>query len=364
MKNLSRRRWMQTNLSMAAAGAVVTAQGAAPAQAAPNYPGHLQLALMLPTSKPERRVIAKQIGVNHAIISANSVLNKIQPSQYESALRKLQAEYNEVGITIAGVESHPVNANKIKLGVEGRDEEINNYCAALEALGKVGIRMCCYNFMAGLGWMRTNVELPERGGAKTSEFHYPEAEKQGLTQWGTISQEKMWDNMEYFLKRVIPVAERAGVNMALHPDDPPITPLRGIGRILVNADAFRRVMSIVPSPVNGVTYCQANFVAMGENVYEVAREFCQAGKVFFVHFRDIEGKGKRFHETFHDNGPTDMAEMLRIYAESGFRGPIRPDHAPTLADEKNDTPGYAMNGKILAIGYMKGMLEAAGIDHS
>jgi mannonate dehydratase len=222
----------------------------------------------------------------------------------------------------------------------------------------------CYNFMAGLGWYRTKVDVPERGGALTSEFDLQAAKAQGPTQWGEVSEEKMWKNMEYFLKAVIPVAEKAGVKMALHPDDPPLSPLRGIGRILINADSFRRVMNMVPSPVNGVTYCQANFLAMGEDIGALAREWGKQKKIFFVHFRDIAGTRERFRETFHDNGPTDMGKMLQIYYDSGFDGPMRPDHAPTLEGEANDRPGYAFNGKIFAFGYMKGILETRGIPHA
>jgi len=293
----------------------------------------------------------------------NQVLRRSSPNKYVDALSKLKADYEAAGITIAGVESHPVAANQIKLGLPGRDEEIANYCAALEAMGKVGITMCCYNFMAGLGWYRTNFEIPARGDATTSEFNYKDSEKQELTRWGRISEEKVWDNITYFLKRVIPVAEKAGVKMALHPDDPPISPLRGIGRILINADAFRRVMDIVPSPINGITFCQSNFKAMGEDIEAVAREFCEQGKVFFVHFRDIEGNREHFRETFHDNGPTDMARMLQIYYKSGFDGPIRPDHAPTLEGESEASRGYGMQGKIFAIGYMKGIIDALNISY-
>jgi mannonate dehydratase len=132
---------------------------------------------------------------------------------------------------------------------------------------------------------------------------------------------------------VIPVAETAGVKMALHPDDPPISPLRGIGRILTSAKNYRRVLAMVPSPVNGITFCQANFKAMGEDLEALAREWCRQKKIFFIHFRDIRGTREHFVETFHDNGPTDMARMLQVYSENGFAGPIRPDHAPTLEGE-------------------------------
>jgi len=321
----------------------------------------MKLALSLQTGNQQRWILARQIGVNHAIVSANRVLSRIKREKYLDALTKLKATYEASGLTIAGVESHPVAAEKIKLGLPGRDEEIADYCAVIEAMGKVGIPMCCYNFMAGIGWFRTKVDVPERGGALSSEFDNSIAEQRGLTRWGEISEEKIWDNITYFLERIIPVAEKAGVQMALHPDDPPLSPLRGIGRILINAEAFRRVLRIVPSPVNGITFCQANFKLMGEDIKSLVREFGGQGKIFFVHLRDVTGTRERFRETFHDNGPTDMAEMLRLYHEVGFRGPIRPDHAPTLAGEDNQSPGYAMQGKVFAIGYIKGIAQALNI---
>jgi len=152
--------------------------------------------------------------------------------------------------------------------------------------------------------------------------------------------------------------------MALHPDDPPLASLRGISRILINARNYRRVMDMVPSPVNGVTFCQANFVLMGEDIAALIKEWCAQKKIFFAHYRDVEGTAEHFRETFHDNGPIDMARMMKIYHEAGFRGPVRPDHAPTLDGEQNDKPGYAMEGKILAFGYMKGALDAYGIPYA
>lgn len=321
----------------------------------------MKLALMLRPENPQSWVLASQIGVNHAIVPLSAVLEKINRQDYLDTLTKIKTDYEAAGLSIAGVESHPVAAEKIKLGLPGRDEEIANYCAIVEALGKVGIPMCCYNFMAGIGWYRTKVDVPERGGALTSEFDNQTAQQQGLTEWGTISEEKIWDNLAYFLKRIIPVAEKAGVKMALHPDDPPISPLRGIGRILTSAEAFRRVLRIVPSDVNGIAFCQANFKLMGEDIEALVREFGGQGKIFFVHLRDVRGTRERFHETFHDNGLTDMARMLKLYHDVGFRGPIRPDHAPTLVSESNERPGYAMQGKIFAIGYMKGITEAMNI---
>jgi mannonate dehydratase len=261
------------------------------------------------------------------------------------------------------VESHPVPAEKIKLGLPGRDEEIENYIAAIRALSEIGVPLVCYNWMAGIGWFRTRTDTPGRGGALISEFDRAEAERAGLTEWGRVPEEKIWSNLDYFLKAVIPVAERVGIKMALHPDDPPVSPLRSIGRILTSAANYRRVLQMVPSPANGITFCQANFKLMGEDIAALAREWCGQKKIFFVHFRDVEGTREHFRETFHDNCPVDLAQMLRIYHECGFAGPIRPDHAPTLDGESNDKPGYAMGGKVLAIGYMKGAMDALRIPY-
>ncbi len=352
MSKITRRNCIQGTL------AALTAAGLPAASATPrtNTKGGIKFAIALGLRQGSRLQGAKQIGVNYAIAGAS--LGRYRREQYVEALTKLKSGYEAAGLKVAGVESHPVAAEKIKLGLPGRDEEIENYKAAIDALAKVGIPLVCYNFMAGLGWYRTRTDYPERGGALSSEFDYEAAEKQGLTEWGEVSEEKMWQNIEYFLKAIIPVAEKAGVKMALHPDDPPISPLRGIARIATSAANYRRIMDLVPSPVNGVTFCQANFRAMGEDIAALAREWCTQKKIFFVHFRDIAGDKRRFHETFHDNGPTDMVQMLRIYSEAGFDGPMRPDHAPTLAGEANDSPGYAFEGKILAIGYMKGIMDA------
>lgn len=308
--------------------------------------------------------LAVQVGIRHAIIDVKHALKDLPRNRYVESLRRIQADFRDAGMEFEGVESHPVPAEKIKLGVPGRDEEIENYLAAIRALAEIGVRMICYNWMAGLGWYRTQSDVLGRGGALISEFDNEIARKQGLTQWGEISEEKIWRNLEYFLHAAIPVAEQLGVNMALHPDDPPLSPLRGIGRILTSAANYRRVLNIVPSPVNGITFCQANFKLMGEDIASLVREWTGQRKIFFVHLRDVEGTRERFRETFHDNGPVDLAQMLRIYHECGFEGPMRPDHAPTLEGETNDRPGYAIGGKIFAFGYMKGAMDALGIPYS
>jgi mannonate dehydratase len=323
----------------------------------------MQLAELFYAGEDHKIRLAAQIGITHAIVSTASTLGGVPRNRYAAELQKIKQNLNAAGLIFAGVESHPVPAEKIKLGLPGRDEEIENYRAVIQALGQIGVPLLCYNWMAGIGWFRTRTDLPGRGGALLTEFDNSAAEAQGMTEWGEVSEQRLWRNLEYFLKAVIPVAEQANVRMALHPDDPPLSPLRGIGRILTSAANFRRVLNLIPSPVNGITFCQANFKLMGEDIAALAREWCSQNKIFFVHFRDVEGTREHFREVFHDNSPVDLAQMLRIYHKSGFEGPIRPDHAPTLDGEGNEKPGYAIGGKILAIGYMKGAMDALGIPY-
>ena len=117
--------------------------------------------------------------------------------------------------------------------------------------------------------------------------------------------------------------------MGLHPDDPPVSPLQGIARIFTSPDAVRKALSLSDSPSHGLTFCQGTYVTMGAPVAELVREW--KDRIFFVHQRDVAGTAENFHETFHDNGPTDMAAMLRVYKEVGFDGPLRSDHVPTMA---------------------------------
>jgi mannonate dehydratase len=308
--------------------------------------------------------IARQVGLKHVISGGG--IGRARKEDYVDAVRRHKEAFAAAGMEIAGVEGHPVPFDRIKLGLDGRDEEIENTKWAIEALAKNGIDLICYNFMAGLGWTRTNQAVEERGGALTSEFDLEASRAQGLTRYGEVSEEKMWQNCEYFIKAVMPVAEKFKVKMALHPDDPPLSPLRGIARIVNSKRNYERIMAMAPSAYNGITFCQANFVLMKEDVYSLAREWCRRNKVFFVHYRDVQGDTRHFHETFHDNGPTDMVRMLEIYSKAGFQGPIRPDHAPALAGEAQNgrATGYTMGGKVLAFGYMKGIMDSLGLKYA
>ena len=369
----NRRQYLQGALAtMATTAATPSALATLAPQAAQHRSAYKQsatgkeitLSLIWSNRDPHQVELSKQIGVTHSVAGTAGILRNIPHSQYADAVARLKADYEAVGLKIAAIESHPVDATRIKLGLPGRDEEIANYIAAIEALGKNGVDVVCYDFMAGIDWYRSNLNVRGRGGCSTMNFDIATAQALGPTQWGQISAEKMWSNMEYFLKAVIPAAEKAGVKMALHPDDPPIPNLRGISRIIINADAYRRVMRIMPSPSNGVTFEMAVFHLMGENLEALAREWGRENKIFYAHCRNVKGTREHFVETYQDDGDIDFGAVFQALYNNGFRGPLRPDHDPIMDGETDVGPGYGVTGKIFAIGYIKGVLESRHIPYA
>ncbi len=177
------------------------------------------------------------------------------------------------------------------------------------------------------------------------------------TELGPLSEEKLWETLEYFLRKVVPVAERAGVRLAMHPDDPPLSPIRGVGRIMRSVENYQRLLDLVPSECNGITLCQGNFTLMTEDLPSVIRHFGRQNKIFFVHFRDVRGTVQRFVETWHDEGQTDLVACMEAYKEVGFDGPVRPDHVPTVDGDSNEHPGYSAYGRLYALGYIKGLCD-------
>lgn len=317
-------------------------------------------------TQTSKMIQSKQMGVDYAVIGCSGdMLGKSgaasqseQPWDYMPMLRMVN-RYRENGIQPLVVEGPPP-LDRVKLGLPGREEELETLASFLGTMKALGLQVLCYNWMPVISWFRTSNSARTRGGALATEFNYDHIRDAPLTWAGQVSEERLWENLEWFLTRIVPEAEKAGVKLALHPDDPPVSPIRGISRILTSQDAFQRVIDMVPSTVNGITLCQGSFRAQGgTDVLEVIDRFVPQGKVFFVHFRDIEGQREHFKEVFHDDGPTDMYACMKRYFQLGYDGPIRPDHVPTIEGDVHDHPGYTMFGNLYAVGYMKGLLEAA-----
>jgi mannonate dehydratase len=321
----------------------------------------MKIAEMFSPSQRELLALIKQCGVRHAVGMMDfsrglNVDGDELPWSYMS-LARLKAAYEDAGFMLEVIESRPP-MNKVKLGLAGRDEEIEAVCTLIRNMGALEIPVWCYDWMPVFGWLRTSTTVPSRGGSLATGYDHEYMQNAPLTEYGIVNEETLWENLTYFLQRVVPVAAEAGVRMAMHPDDPPLSPIRGVARIMRSVENFQRLLDLVPSPVNGITLCQGNFTLMTDDLPSVIRQFGKQNKIFFVHFRDVLGTAKKFVETFHDNGKTDMAACMRAYRDIGFEGVCRPDHVPTMAGDSNEKPAYSSIGRLFAIGYTKGLLEA------
>ncbi len=304
--------------------------------------------------------LARQMGLRHAIVNAKPERTGLKPPWDLDALRQIQRELRDAGLELHGLEGDQFDMTRIKLGLDGRDEDIERFCRMLRNMAELGIPLLCYNFMAQIGWCRSKSDIVGRGGALISRFDLREMPTT-LTDAGEVPAEQIWENYRYFIQRVMSVAEKAGIRMALHPDDPPVPSLRGVGRIFHTPEAFERAYALAPSAGNGVTFCRANFKLMGVDLPQWIRRFAGQGRLFFLHLRDVRGTAARFEEVFHDEAAADLMATLRACHEAGFDGPVRCDHVPTLAGEANDQPGYGTFGRLFANGYLLGLMDALGI---
>jgi mannonate dehydratase len=303
---------------------------------------------------PSNLQMIKQIGVDDIVFYDMAGM----PGELDQ-LQAIQSKVERFDLKLSAIEGGPP-IDKIVLGKEGRGQQIENYKRSLQHMGKLGIHVLCYNFMpqvkADAMVIRTSYNVLERGGAKTSGFNLSDFDPNSIPHnEQPTNDEQMWDNLEYFLKQVIPAAEDSEILLAMHPDDPPMSPMSGLARIMSSVENFDRLLSLSSSPSNGITFCQGCFAEMGASIPDLARHF--SNRINFVHFRDTAGPLDNFHETFPDNGPTDMIEVFRAYQEIGYTGLIRSDHVPLLATENVKADGYSMQGHIFAIGYMKGLME-------
>ncbi|MCZ6678838.1 MAG: mannonate dehydratase, partial [Candidatus Poribacteria bacterium] len=193
------------------------------------------------------------------------------------------------------------------------------------------------------------------GGVKYSTFDYDAFDKnRPQPHEPQVSEDEMWERMEKFVTAVIPVAEKAGVRMALHPDDPPVPePLGGVAQICSTLDQFRRIFDIVPSDNHGMLFCQGCMTELlGANVYDAIAEMASKNKIVWVHFRNVRGQLPRFAEVFLDEGDIDMRRAMEIYRDNGFNGPFMMDHTPSFPQKQ---AGWA--GKAYAIGYIRALIQ-------
>lgn len=301
---------------------------------------------------------ARQVGVRYAAGRMPDGHMDETAASYD-LLKAMKDRYTAGGFELKVIEPAPLN-QKIKQNLPGRDEEIENMRTLIRNMGKLGIEVLCYNFATHFNWSRTDTGIIERGGALVTGYDHSKIDHNQITEAGIVKADQLWENLEYLQKAIVPVAEESGVKLAIHPDDPPVEHIQNVARILNTPKAMERAVNLYPSENMGITMCQGTFVEMGCDIYDTIAHFASKNKIFNIHFRDTVGNQFKFHETFHDNGPTDMAECVRLYETLCPDAFVRVDHVPTMAGEENAKPGYGSVGRLYAIGYLKGLMEMVG----
>lgn len=269
---------------------------------------------------------------------------------YEN-LVDLREHIESYGLRLNAIENVPISFyDDIMLGREGRDEQIEHMKTTIRNIGRAGIPMFGYHWMPSGVWRNTETKV--RGGATATGFDLDAADET-LTHGREYTEEELWDNYEYFLRELLPIAEEASVKMCLHPNDPPVESLGGIPQLFRNFENFKRAMDLVSSDNHGLEFCLGCWSEMGADLEEVIQYFGEREKLFYVHFRDVEGTIPSFHETLLDEGNYDTLEIMRLLREAGFRGMMIPDHVPHLLDDTD----WTHRGRALTVGYLRGMLE-------
>ncbi|KAF2959249.1 mannonate dehydratase [Thermotoga sp. 38H-to] len=305
-------------------------------------------------------------------------------------IMKLKETVEKAGLKLEVIESVNVHED-IKLGLPTRDRYIENYKETIRNLAKAGVKVVCYNFMPVFDWMRTDLHKKLPDGSETMEYDHRLIEgvtpdelikrvkegSQGFVlpgwEWDrleklretfelykNVDEEKLFENLVYFLERVIPVCEECDVKLAIHPDDPPWS-IFGLPRIITNKENIERMLKAVDSPYNGITFCMGSLGANPENnIPEMIRYFGKMGRIHFAHVRNLKFTGeKSFYETAHPSfcGSHDLFEVMKAFHDIDYEGYIRPDHGRLIWGEKA-RPGYGLYDRALGATYILGLWEA------
>jgi mannonate dehydratase len=291
---------------------------------------------------------------------------------------------HDAGMSIGVVESIPVHED-IKLGAPTRDRYIEAWCESLRQVAAVGVPVVCYNFMPVFDWTRTDLAMPLPDGSTTLTYSdaavsridlsqgtgelpgwstaYDAATLQALlARWSQVSREQLWDNLAYFLERVVPVAASVNVKLGIHPDDPP-WPIFGLPRIITDRAALRRLLTLVDHPHNGLTFCTGSLGSRADNdLPSMVDEFAAQRRIHFMHCRNVKrtlhGGQAGFDEVAHPSafGDVNMRAVLQALVRHGFDGPMRPDHGRMIWGETGRA-GYGLHDRALGAMYLQGLWE-------
>ncbi|EKU93901.1 Mannonate dehydratase [Alloiococcus otitis] len=330
-----------------------------------------------PVSLQEIREIPGMQGIVSAVYDIS--VGEVWPAE---TIQALKDQVEAAGLELVCIESVPVHED-IKLGKESRDQLIANYKETIRIIGQVGIPVVCYNFMPVFDWTRSDLSHPLPDGSHSLALIKADIEdldplsgdltlpgwdlsydKEGLKEvmddYKGISKEDLWDNLAYFIKEIIPVAEEAQVKMAIHPDDPPYD-IFGLPRIIVDLDAVKRFLDLYDSKYNGITMCVGSYASSEKNDVAAITEYAlKRDRINFMHMRNVAVGSWGFQETAHlsEAGSIDMNAIIKLLVDYGWTGPLRPDHGRQIWHDQVETPGYGLYDRALGATYLNGLYEA------
>lgn len=270
-------------------------------------------------------------------------------------LLRLKTMVEDQGLKLEAIENVTgYMMDKIHFGRSGRDAQIEAYIKTIQNMGRAGITTLGYTFNLTRVW-RTSQWAPSRGGALVTAF---DADQLQAAPGGThmLSADEVWDNYTYFIQAVLPAAEKAGVRLAIHPDDPPFPELGGVCRIMVGKENLQRALEVAgSSDFHGLDFCMGTCAARGvDSMYDMLDHFSAQGKVFYAHVRNIKGSGNRFSESFIDSGEINVTKALSILKQNNFDGFLIDDHVPTMVGDSS----YGHRARAHAFGYIKGIVDS------
>lgn len=296
-------------------------------------------------------------------------------------IEALAGQCDDAGLELAVIESIPIHED-IKLGRPTRDKLVDQYAQSVQYMGELKVPVLCYNFMPIFDWTRTDLAMVNADGSAALAYDDAALSRIDLSRgtgdlpgWATaydaptlqalldayrqVDEEKLWENLAYFLERVVPVAESAGVKMAIHPDDPPWS-IFGLPRIITNGPNLDRFTKLVDLPANGVTFCTGSLGADPSNdLPAMVRTLGERKRIHFAHCRNVKWTGaKKFNEAPHPTrlGDVDMLGVLTALKDTGFEGPMRPDHGRMIWGETGRA-GYGLYDRALGATYLQGLWE-------
>ena len=311
-------------------------------------PGLKVAAQMSPEPSDEEMAFVRQMGVEYAVTWIDSA--KATPKYYRSR----REHFARGGIQLYGLGNSSVhNVDAITLNLPNRDEKVEEYKAHIRNLGQADIPYTTYAHMANSVWSTPPEQT--RGGSRARAFDMARLAEasgggftgEGLTHDREYTEEELWDNFASFAQEIAPIAEEAGVRIGIHPDDPPGVPLGGVPRpIFSSFDGYKRALEIADSPNVGMCLCIGCWLeggeAMGRDVVETIRYFGGQGKIFKVHYRNVDQPLPHFVETFVDDGYFDMYQAMKALAEVGYDGTLIPDHIPQMGDDGRLGTAYTL----------------------